>query len=688
MHYVTNEPVQATLPPHLTLVVLIDPISTSCRIAQEISKRGHHICALWTSKYAGDAPEQREKRSPSTYACSGLRYKLELEEGRDWSWDDTFDEVESVETIVKGVATTFKLSIVGCISGSGLSRASKLADALAVRLGLSPYLTHSPAETRADVRNKNTQQEFLKASGLRSIRQVCGSSLDESITQFLQTESYPIVVKPASKNSAVGGIKLCRTEQEAMAHFNSLIQSDGKIEVICQEYLRGTEVIVDNVSHNGIHKTSMVYKYDRRPANGENHVHFAMIPLESDTPEALLAIPYVRNVLDVLGVQNGPSHAKCILTEDGQGAVLVEMSMRAHGGDGSWAPLAKALTGGYSQIEAAVDQLLDPDAFHQAPNAPQSPFRAYGLQVFLVSYSAGEVISTPGFEVIKCLPSFSSLSSSIRIGSMVEYTTDLTTSPGVCLLLNKDESKLKKDLEYLRYTEEINGFFVYRTREESLGRPTAATFGHHRRMSSMEKPSLLRIFSNDRPDLARQGLMKRMTTVDASKEVVVVADPYSTGCLIANEMLSRGYNVIALWTLGFSDEMKTHTPTAAGKMNYHAEVNECETLADTVQAIYKAAGNLRVVACLAGGEAGVDCADAVSERMSIRTNGTDIPNRRDKKIQQEIIRDAGMRSVRQAAGKKFEDVEDFLKTEVSNYEFSGIVVFVYFSRVFVWYFSL
>ncbi len=134
----------------------------------------------------------------------------------------------------------------------------------------------------------------------------------------------------------------------------------------------------------------------------------------------------------------------------------------------------------------------------------------------------------------------------------MEYTIDLSTSPGVCLLLNKDQSKLNKDLEYLRYTEEINALFVYKTRVESLARPTAATFGSaHQRIKSMEKPSLLRIFSNDRPELARQGLMKKMTTVDASKEVVVVTDPYSTGCLIVNEMISRGYNVIALWTLGF-----------------------------------------------------------------------------------------------------------------------------------------
>ena len=42
------------------------------------------------------------------------------------------------------------------------------------------------------------------------------------------------------------------------------------------------------------------------------------------------------------------------------GPCLVEMNCRARGGDGNWRSLAKALTGGYSQVEAAVDAFLDP----------------------------------------------------------------------------------------------------------------------------------------------------------------------------------------------------------------------------------------------------------------------------------------------------------------------------------------
>ena len=338
------------------------------------------------------------------------------------------------------------------------------------------------------------------------------------------------------------------------------------MEVVCQEYLRGIEIIVDNVSYQSQHKTTMTYQYDKRSANGERSVYFGMIPIESDTHEASLAIPYVHSCLDALGVQNGPTHAECIITAD-KGPVLIELNVRAHGGDGSWSHLAKALTGGqYSQIESSVDVYLnDGGAFDSLPTVPHSPYKAYGYQIHLISYSEGVVQSTPGFEVMKGLPSFVSLSSSVSVGSTVHYTTSLDTSPGVCLLMNKDEMTLKKDVEFVRYLEEINRLFTYKSRVESLARPTAKTFGiahtapgstsgGHRRIKSHmdhfgEKPSLLRILSNDNK-MARQSAMKmkRMTTVDATKEVVVIIDPYSTGCLVANEMSSRGYRVIALWS--------------------------------------------------------------------------------------------------------------------------------------------
>jgi len=154
------------------------------------------------------------------------------------------------------------------------------------------------------------------------------------------------------------------------------------------------------------------------------------------------------------------------------------------------------------------------------------------------------------------------------------------------------------------------------------------------------------------------------TAADPQSKLIVVVDPYSTGCVIAQEMTRRGYQILAVWTFGFAEEMKKHVPLACAGLEYYAVVEEIENDVDgTIALLRKAAGDLTIVAAIAGGEAGVDYADVLSEKLGLLTNGTQIPNRRDKKVQQELIAASGMRSVRQAGSDKFEDVEAFLKTE-------------------------
>ena len=49
--------------------------------------------------------------------------------------------------------------------------------------------------------------------------------------------------------------------------------------------------------------------------------------------------------------------------------------------------------------------------------------------------------------------------------------------------------------------------------------------------------------------------------------------------------------------------MKLHVPMSVGSIKYAGEIEEGDDLAETAKTVYKAAGNLRVVACIAGGEA-------------------------------------------------------------------------------------
>merc|ERR1711879_539190 len=165
--------------------------------------------------------------------------------------------------------------------------------------------------------------------------------------------------------------------------------------VLCQEFLKGKEYVIDHVSRDGVHKTTMVWVYDKRKANGGDSVYYGMIPVAIDSTEAQQLIPYVRGVLDALGIKNGPTHGEVMMTSDGP--CLVEMNCRSHGGDGAWVPLVRALTGGYSQVDAAIDSFLDLDAFSRLPERPH-PFQASGQEVTLVSMRAGKVLATPGFD--------------------------------------------------------------------------------------------------------------------------------------------------------------------------------------------------------------------------------------------------------------------------------------------------
>ena len=364
-------------------VVLVTPYSTGCCIAQEISKRGYHIICLWNKSFS----EEMKKHVPTS--CSGLTYYAELTE-----------KATLAETIVAVQEAAGNFKLVACICGG--EAGVDLADALSEALGLLTNGTDIPNR-----RDKKVQQELVKAAGLRSVRQAGGKNFSD-VKAFLKAEQYPVILKPLD-SAGSDGVKLCNSYAEAKEYFHYLMEEHKMVnggtcsEVLCQEFLKGKEYVIDHVSRDGVHKTVMVWEYDKRPANGSPFVYFGVNPLDSESPEAQLIIPYVRGVLDALGVRSGPSHGEVIMTADGP--CLVEMNCRAHGGDGNWQPLCRALTGGYTQVDAAVDCYLNKERFFALPDKPPSPFKASGQEVDLVSFRQGTVKATPGFDLIKQLVS-------------------------------------------------------------------------------------------------------------------------------------------------------------------------------------------------------------------------------------------------------------------------------------------
>jgi Phosphoribosylglycinamide synthetase, ATP-grasp (A) domain len=276
---------------------------------------------------------------------------------------------------------------------------------------------------------------------------------------------------------------------------------------------------------------------------------------------------------------------------------------------------------------------------------------------------------------------------------------DLDTCVGTVCLMHPDAEVVRRDIEFIRYMEDIHGLFEFAPIIENLKRPrgeivaqqSVVTPSHsvegiassaaskkqaHRRVfSSLGQEGLVRQFSTRRPQLLQQ--LDEWTIDDKSKNVVVFVDPYSTATVVAKHVMNRGFHVVALWTKGFPEAMREHVPVScttmsdnsnngfedAGKLEYRFELDEERTLQDTIAMIQNVTQGLNLFAVIAGDDLGVDLADALSEALQLpRSNGAAI-RKTDKKLQQELVAKAGLRAIRQAGGSDFSDVALFLKKE-------------------------
>ena len=415
-------------------VVLVDPLSTGALIAVDLDRKGYKVIALWTK-----GCYSRDISSMATGFPAAFLAQVEEQ-----------DTLRLTTEALRKVASS-DVSAVIC----GFETGVDLANALSEYMGLRGNTTSGGMANR---RSKQVQQDAVKARGLRAARSVSGKTW-EDVEGFVETEVLPMIVKPL-KSGGSDGVKLCFTRAEVQEHFQLLMESQrpmgahGGAAVLLQEYLRGTEYAVDHVSRDGVHKTTMVWVYQKGPANGAGFVPFGEECMP-ECPERQELIAYTRSCLDALHITNGPTHTEVMMTETGP--CLVEINSRCHGAGGACMPLAQA-TVGYTQVDASVSAFLSAEAFGRLPDVPPS-FEASGQMVVLISYLQGLVAQTR-FELVKELQSCVSLDPHIHAGDYVKQTIDCGTYIGICVLVHSDPAVLACDLNSIRQMERAGSLFV------------------------------------------------------------------------------------------------------------------------------------------------------------------------------------------------------------------------------------
>jgi hypothetical protein len=422
--------------------VVVDPYSSGRYLLYELKSRNIPIICIRSSLKLG-----------SFFLAAYDKHKDYFAETIDY--DENFDHL-----LAALVAMPYEVRAVfpGCEPGV------TLADLLANTLKLPTANSLELSKARKD---KAEMQEQLRRCGVPACEQFLSGDMDELLAWAQKHGQWPLVAKPCC-SSGSDGIFFCKSEDDIREAHATLIgtytpNATLNAQIVLQEFLDGTEYIVDTVSHAGRHLCVACWVYSKRRGTPWNpHCIVSegnrLLPGEGDLQDLL--IDYVFRVLDAVGMKYGPCHTEVMMVK--RGPILVEVNARLHGLQG---PQLIGLATGTSQATYAVDVMLD-DAklfnshYKPPPGRYVYPLNKECLQMVLINSTAGYLqrgIANAIYELK--LPSVIKVLPAAQKGQWLSASCDLNTTAGCALLLHESAEQLDSDRARIRREEDC-GLYV------------------------------------------------------------------------------------------------------------------------------------------------------------------------------------------------------------------------------------
>jgi len=294
------------------------------------------------------------------------------------------------------------------------------------------------------------QQEKCRSFGIDAAKQTFATTMAE-VDEFLSTFNptpFKAIVKPVDGAGSMA-VVLCESPDEVREAFSDLFGRDcyGNVckGALIQEFLAGTEYVVNTVTVDGKHKAVGVYQWDKRHAYGSDFVYFGARAMGDDHPHFVSMIDYALNVLNAMQFENGAAHLEIMLTN--RGPVLVECNCRIAGGGGNMEKCEELLSG-RGQIEIYADAMLEPSSFASIPDVPKIQGDARILFYHVNGEGKLEATNQETFSKVKNMPSYVQDKVWLSVGDDVVKTSgDMDTLLGTVVLYNKDSAQLEKDIE-------------------------------------------------------------------------------------------------------------------------------------------------------------------------------------------------------------------------------------------------
>lgn len=330
----------------------------------------------------------------------------------------------------------------------GAETGVELADELAAQV--IPDVANVP-ELISARRHKWEMARAVAMAGLPVIRQICTADAAEVSAWIAREglEGCDLVVKPP-KSASTDGVTRVHRGQGWRKIFDAQLGKPNQWDVIndrmlVQEYVTGTEFVVDTFSYRGVHTVTDVCRY-RKIDNGPHMaVYDSMEWVPMDEPDVPQLIEYAKSVLDAVGMRFGATHLEVMLTP--AGPRLIEVNARPHGGG---QPRFCRVATGDSQIDRAVRYFA-----HLGEVPAGYDLHKRLIVVFFINSTTGTVRNIEVLDQVRSLPSYHFASVQVSNGDRVQQTRDLLTTLalGFVILLHADRAQIMADYEAVRRIE-------------------------------------------------------------------------------------------------------------------------------------------------------------------------------------------------------------------------------------------
>jgi hypothetical protein len=327
----------------------------------------------------------------------------------------------------------------------GNETAVELAEALVDEL--LPGTGNTPGGSAAR-RDKWLMAQALAAAGVPHVRQICATD-PETIEAWVRDNGLAerrLVLKPP-KSGGTDSVHVTDAGGDWRPYFDRINGAVNRFGfrnsgVLVQEYVEGTEYIVDTYSVDGRQVLTEVARYVKRRRGERLGLYAHTDFVAHDDPCVPVLADYVAQVADALGIRNGAAHGEVMMTADGPR--LIEIGARLAG-----TPLQHA------SREATGDCQIDRAVRHHVDGARPDAYTLH-RHVRIISLSverAGVLRGAAALDAIRDLPTVSAVSLPHRDGETVPATVDLFTLLGWVVLASADAEAIRADHERIREIE-------------------------------------------------------------------------------------------------------------------------------------------------------------------------------------------------------------------------------------------